>query len=249
MHDSRTAVASEIPQHPSIWRGKDLARTRVPGISTGFVSLDAELPGGGWPVSNLTEIMPAHEGIGELRFLSPALAALSQSGKYIAWINPPYLPYAPAITAARIILQKVLIVKTAGARETLWAAEQALRANACGAVLVWPGPTVDYAALRRLQMAAEGSHTISFIFRPVSAGMTASPAPLRLRLETSCGDLAVQILKRRGNPASRPVVLAARELLPLPTETGYARNTVPSLDRHSSAGTAGGALPPSSLHA
>ena len=249
MSDSPATVASHIFQHPSVWRGKDLARASTPGVPTGFPSLDAELPGGGWPVSSLTEVMPAHEGIGELRFLSPALAALSQTGKYLAWINPPYRPYAPALAAAGIALQKILIVKTPGPRETLWAAEQALRANACGAVLVWPGAHVDYTALRRLQIATEGSSTISFIFRPVAAVATASPAPLRLRLETSHGDLAVHILKRRGNPASHPVVLAARALLPLPTETVYARNATKSLDRDASPRTAGGTIPASSLHA
>ena len=249
MNDSRTAAASKLLQHPSIWRGKDLARTRTPGISTGFSSLDAELPGGGWPVSSLTEVMPAHEGIGELRFLSPALATLSQAGKYLAWIAPPYLPYAPALAAAQIDLQKILVVRTRSPLETLWAAEQALRANACGAVLVWPAPNADYATLRRLQIAAEGRSTVCFIFRPVAAETAASPAPLRLRLETVHGDLAVHILKRRGAPASTPIVLAAKALLPLPTETGYARNTIQSLDRNSLAGTAGGVIPASSLHA
>lgn len=248
MPESFSAAASSIFQHPSVWRGKDLARTRIPGVPTGFPSLDAELPGGGWPVSSLTEVMPAHEGIGELRFLSPALATLSKAGKYLTWINPPYRPYAPALAAAGIALQSILIVRTSGPRETLWAAEQALRANACGAVLIWPDAHVDYTALRRLQIAIEGSRTISFIFRPVTAVATASPAPLRLWLETSRGDLAVHILKRRGNPASHPVVLAAGALLPLPTETAYARNTAQSLDRHASAGTAGGAIPASRLH-
>ena len=50
-------------------------------------------------------------------------------------------------------------------------------------------------------------------------------------------------------PASTPIVLAAKALLPLPTETGYARNTIQSLDRNSLAGTAGGVIPASSLHA
>jgi len=46
-------------------------------VSSGFPELDAGLPGGGWPAGALTEILPAHEGIGELRLLGPALAGLS----------------------------------------------------------------------------------------------------------------------------------------------------------------------------
>jgi len=50
-----------------IWRGDSLNRAGTPTVACGFPELDAELPGGGWPAGALTEILPAHEGIGELR--------------------------------------------------------------------------------------------------------------------------------------------------------------------------------------
>ena len=49
--------------HPALWRGNELSRTVRPGVPTGFAALDQELPGGGWPQSALTEILPQHEGI------------------------------------------------------------------------------------------------------------------------------------------------------------------------------------------
>jgi hypothetical protein len=104
------SLAAGLDQHPGIWRGSELARTGCPGIASGFAALDAELPGGGWPCGALTEILPQHEGIGELRILGPALAQLAAQGKFIAWIAPPYLPYAPALAAAGIGLERVLIV-------------------------------------------------------------------------------------------------------------------------------------------
>ena len=85
--------------HPALWRGNELSRTAKPGVSTGFAALDQELPGGGWPQSALTEILPRHEGIGELHILGSALAALSKQSRMLAWIAPPYLPYAPALAA------------------------------------------------------------------------------------------------------------------------------------------------------
>src|SRR5258708_38997290 len=85
---------------PGIWRGDSLSLAGTPAIPCGFPGLDAELPGGGWPAGALTEILPAHEGIGELRLLGPALAGLSQLGLRLAWIAPPHLPYAPALAAA-----------------------------------------------------------------------------------------------------------------------------------------------------
>jgi hypothetical protein len=198
-----------LPQHPALWRGGELARTAAPGVATGFAALDRELPGGGWPVGSLAEIMPAHEGIGELRLLGPALAHLSQAGKPLFWIAPPHLPYAPALAAAGIALSQLAIVRTRTPQDTLWATEQALRANACGAVVAWPAAGVDYTALRRLQVAAEGSRALAFLFRPPRAARETSPAALRLLLDTERGGLAITIAKRRGAPLARPVVIPA----------------------------------------
>jgi hypothetical protein len=191
---------------PDIRRGGDLARVASASVSTGFPQLDAELPGGGWPTGSLAELLPSHAGIGELRILGPALAALARAGKRLAWIAPPYLPYAPALAAAGIDLAQVLIVRTRTARDALWAAEQALHAAACGAVLVWPAEA-KYLALRRLQLAAERSQAMTMLFRPPDTAKEPSPAVLRLALHTAAGGLAVRILKRRGAVCERPVIV------------------------------------------
>src|SRR3981081_1839618 len=111
---------------PDIWRGDSLSRAGTPAIPCGFPGLDAELPGGGWPAGALTEILPAHEGIGELRLLGPALAGLSKRGLRLVWIAPPHLPYAPALAAAGIDVANLVIVRTASRKETLWAGGPAL---------------------------------------------------------------------------------------------------------------------------
>lgn len=200
-------LAVELDRYPGIWRGSQLSRG-CPGIATGFAALDAELPGGGWPCAALTEILPQHEGIGELRILGPALAQLAAQGKFIAWIAPPYLPYAPALDAAGIALERVVIVKTAGDGDSLWATEQALRSAACGGVLAWPRE-IRFAQLRRLQLAAESGRCLAVLFRPTQAAREPSPAALRIALATSAGGLALSILKRRGAPLSRPIFLPA----------------------------------------
>jgi cell division inhibitor SulA len=202
-------AAREVPQHPALWRGGDLARMAVPGVATGFAALDAALPGGGWPVASLTELMPAHEGIGELRLLGPALAAISRDKRHLVWIAPPHLPYAPALVAAGIRTAQMVIVRTRSPREALWAAEQALRSNACGAVLAWPARDTDYTALRRLQVAAEGSRALAFLFRSPKVAAQPSPAVLRLVLDTDAGGLAITVAKRRGAPLAQPVRIAA----------------------------------------
>jgi hypothetical protein len=199
---------SSLLDRPDIWRGNTLSRGAAPGIPSGFGQLDAELPGGGWPVGALTEIFPVHEGIGELRLLAPALAAASARGAALAWIAPPYLPYAPALAAAGIDPARLIVVRAVSAKDTLWAIEQALRSNACGAVLAWP-QQAKYADLRRLQIAAEGGRAPAFLFRPAATAGDSSPAALRIGLETAHGGLAVRLFKRRGVPLSAPVLLPA----------------------------------------
>lgn len=237
------SLAAGLDQHSGIWRGSELARSVCPGIASGFAALDAELPGGGWPCGALTELLPQHEGIGELRILGPALAQLAAQGKFIAWIAPPYLPYAPALAAAGIALERVLIVKTTKDGDSLWAAEQALRSAACGGVLAWPRD-IRYTQLRRLQLAAEDGRCLAVLFRPTQAAREPSPAVLRIALATAAGGLALSILKRRGAPLSRPI------LLPALSAPQAAANSSPPLrfdahavDSPTSAATAAGSVP------
>ena len=225
---------------PDIWRGDSLNRAGTTTVSCGFPELDAELPGGGWPAGALTEILPAHEGIGELRLLGPALASLSRSGLPLVWVAPPHLPYAPALAAAGIDLARLLIVRTTSARETLWAAEQALRSNACGAVLAWPQET-KYAELRRLQIGAEGGRAPAFLFRSAKTAGESSPAALRIGLTAANGGLAVRVLKRRGVPLARPILL--------PAMPPAVRRKNHHVDRHPAAAAAARNFPARLVHA
>jgi hypothetical protein len=118
------------------------------------------------------------------------------SGGWIAWVSPPYRPYAPALAAWGIDVARMLVVQAAAATE--WAMDQALRAEACSAVLGWADPR-DPQALRRLQLAAEASRSLAVLYRPLQAGLTPSPAVLRLALLGSSSDgLQVRIVKSRG---------------------------------------------------
>lgn len=202
------SALAEILAHPAIWRGDHPVAVSSPSLPTGFSALDAALPGGGWPTAALIEILPQHEGIGELRILGHALSRLTDEGRFLVWIAPPYLPYAPALRSAGIDLARFILVKTRSPRETLWASEQALRSNACGAVLAWP-QAANYAELRRLQIAAEGSAVLAVLFRPPQVARETTPAPLRLALATAHGELAVRVLKRRGSPLVNPILLSS----------------------------------------
>lgn len=210
----KTAL-SEIMQHGAVWRGDHLAQTEQPGLSSGFAVLDHALPGQGWPVGALTEILHAAAGIGELALMLPAIAAQTRQGNGVVLINPPYWLYAPAWIAQGVVLEHCLVVRPTQAPDVLWAAEQSLRAGACGLVVVWPEvgrQHVTYHQLRRLQAAADTGHTAGLVLRAAQAATTASPAPLRLRLSATDAGLAVHILKRRGAPLAAPLLLPVQTL-------------------------------------
>jgi len=198
----------QVLQHPRVWRGNSLAGG-MPVVPTGFHDLDAALPGGGWPCGGLTELLAPARGIGELGLLMPALARLTCAGKRVVWLAPPHLPYAPALAAAGIDLPHLALVRAAGRRDALWAAEQALRAGSCHALLAWL-PSPGYGHLRRLAVAAEAGHAFLALFRTPEAASGSSPACLRLALEPAEAGLRVHVLKRRGAPLAAPLLLPVK---------------------------------------
>jgi hypothetical protein len=199
-----------VLRHPGIWRGDQRAQAATDALPTGFAELDELLPGGGWPRGALTEILAEREGIGELHLLMPTLARLSRESGWLAWVAPPHVPYAPALAAAGLGLKRLLVAQAQSADDAWWAAEQALRSGACDAVLAWLR-TPDERRMRRLQLAAETGRAWGVLFRPARAAQERSPAALRLRLESVANGLAVHILKRRGGPVGRPVLLDWRQ--------------------------------------
>jgi hypothetical protein len=195
-----------VLQHPGIWRGDQLAQTDEDTLPTGFVELDEQLPGGGWARGALTEILLEREGIGELRLLLPALARVSAQSTWQAWVSPPHIPYAPALSIAGINLKQLLVAKPQTPADAWWTAEQALRSGACNAVLAWLS-SPDEKRMRRLQLGAETGKAWGVLFRSASAAQERSTAALRLRLEATANGLAVHILKRRGGQVSKPVLV------------------------------------------
>lgn len=191
--------------HPGIWRGGDRARAAVPGIPTGFAELDRLLPGSGWPVGALTEILVEHHGVGELQLLMPAAAHLTASGRWLALVSPPCIPYAPAFAARGIRLEWLLMIRAASTSDSLWACEQVLRASCSGIALLWLDRVHDH-ALRRLQLAAEDGNTTLILFRS-ACNATATMAALRLHVGRAQNRTAIRILKRRGGKLSSPLML------------------------------------------
>ena len=98
-----------------VWKLKDAsaAPTR-PVWSTGKSSLDARLPGGGWPTASLIEVLLDDTGLGEVQLFLPALVESQRrigDVPWLVWIAPPHEPYAPALAQQGIELTRLLVVR------------------------------------------------------------------------------------------------------------------------------------------
>lgn len=196
-----TLDIAALARHPLLWRGKQTAH-HVATLASGHAALDRVLPGHGWPLGAITELIHGTPGCGELSLVMPALARLhhtnsGQAQSRIIMLDPPWIPYPPALHERGLALDKVLLIRTQNRSESLWACEQVLRGMPGGAVLAWP-ENISFSELRRLQLAAEKGQKVVFLFRHANAANHSSPAALRLQLTADDGDLQVRVLKCRG---------------------------------------------------
>lgn len=209
-------------QLPGVWLGNQLcdAMASVSAQATqptGHAALDAQLPGGGWPVGALTEVLQPEPSRHAWQLLQPALAqATAMRPGAVVLVAPPFEPFAPALQAAGLPPQRLCKVQPgptqAGSTATtaLWATEQALRCRDVLAVVAWL-PQALPEQLRRLHLAAAHMGQLLWVLRPAHARQQASPAPLRLWVQGDVGAplaMQVQVLKRRGPPLAQPVVLS-----------------------------------------
>ena len=191
---------------PKLWRGHEQAQIRTE--PTGFAELDRVLPGGGWPIGAVSEVLHAQPGVGELSLALPLLARLTQAQRKVALLAPPCLPYAPRFAVSGVQLEHLIVVNPDSAQNALWSAEQLLRAGA-GSVLMWIAQA-ETQSLRRLQLAAESGDGCVLIYRPERFAAEATPSALRLRVWREPGATCVDVLKCRGmKPASVSLRAAA----------------------------------------
>ncbi len=204
------SLLNDLTQSGRLWSASDWRMARIHAAPSGYAALDAELPGGGWPLGAVTEILYARPGQGELRLLLPYLAALSQEDRrWQAWFNPPYRPHAPGLAHWGLDLSRLLLCQAPRQDDLLWSLERCLSTGGCQAVIAWVD-RLDNAHMRRLQLAAESNRLPVFLLRPERWCDRASIAALRLQVRAEQADqVQLHILKRRaGWPLSNlPVTI------------------------------------------
>lgn len=181
-----------LKTQPAVWRGRDRYSVES-SIPTGFAALDNALPAHGWGIGGVTELLLEQHGIGELSLLLPALryvvgganstasqlSAGSHNTGWAALVNPPYIPYAPALGNAGIALDRLLIINSGDDINTLWSTEQLLRSGLFGAVVAWVHKS-SAQRQRRLQLAAESGGSWAAVYRPLHAQQEHSPVSTRI---------------------------------------------------------------------
>lgn len=252
---ARTSVDSLHDIHVDVWHAHALASSALQVQATGDAALDAQLPGGGWPVGALTEILQPAGVHCEWRLLLPALVQCGRGP--VVLVAPPHVPFAPALATQGLAAQRLLSVVAQPASARLWACEQALRCADVNAVLAWL-PQARSDQLRRLQMAAAEYSKLLFVMRPLALQAEASPAALRLQIQPmpqhqhqhleglvsqntghsvprapqALDALQIHVLKRRGPPLDQPLHLqacSARMLVQLASSQGHALDRTAAL--------------------
>lgn len=210
-----------------VWSAAQLAAHPGQVVASGYAALDAQLPGGGWPLGSLTELLQTQPGAGEWGLVLPALAA-TPTPRCVVLVGAPHVPLGAALRSRGLESQRLLWVHTEAPAARAWACEQALRCADVAAVLAWL-PQVRADVLRRLHLAAQEHAKLLWVLRPAQAQHEASPAALRLLLEGG----AVHVLKRRGPPLAGPIALplqapAVLQLLEVTRQRAQRRRSPPS---------------------
>lgn len=199
-----TCLQNPLPALPAgvaaaLWRGSELGGAAGEVLPSGFDALDAELPGGGWPLRSLTELLCAQPGVLEWRLLGAALGRIAAAGRSVVLVGPPRHPHLPGLRHAGLDERRLVWIAAEAPSERLWCTEQLIKSAACGAVVAWL-PQARPEQVRRLQVCAQSCEGPVFLCRPLAARHEPSAAPLRVLAGFGLDwELQVQLVKRRGS--------------------------------------------------
>lgn len=211
MHTVNDIDLRRIPEHvrTALWTGHSLGSPQTLNMPTGYPSLDAQLPGAGWPSQTLIEILPTLHCWHHTQLLRHAAQMMIKQGGSLLLITRHLKPYLPAWHQDGIPADRIILIQTRTEAESLWSIEKALQAKSLTMVVGW----LSHARpdqLRRLHIHAQQHPGLLFAIRPFAAKHEPSASPLRIAIDRSPSslDMEVQILKRRGAPFGGVVQLS-----------------------------------------
>lgn len=183
-----------------------LAKRPAAVIPTGITALDELLPGGGWPINGVVEIMVPDENANGIALLLPTLAQFSWQDRWLALVAPPYLARMRVFTHSGMQAAQVMQVNPHPGRSGLWTVESMLRSGQCRMILAWPGCDTELMD-KRLQKAATLGRTLAVLFRVEGQTRTTSQVDVRLKLAVNEAGRAVYLVDNQGEMLSGAAVL------------------------------------------
>ena len=185
-----------LRKNPHIWLGDEAHPEGVTGSPTGYPSLDAILPGGGWPKNALVEVITPHWNTTEMQLLLPHMKKVTEQQQWVLLVLPPFMSDMSVLINAGIDMNYVMIIDAdtpyLDAVENI---EKSLQSQNCSLVLMWlnhlPNPI-----MRRFQLAAHSGKTSGIIFRHYKTGNF--PSALQIQLKHFQHGVHAHIIKARG---------------------------------------------------
>lgn len=164
-------------------------------VSTRIAALDELLPDRGLLRGSLSEWIDSENG-GGATSLAMRLALQAQRDGPVVVVDLEQTVYAPALQAAGVCLDNVILVRPSSRKDALWAVEQSLGCPGIGAVIY----RVDHlktAEFRRLQLAAESSTVIGILIRPPDARTQSGWSDVRLLVTPAPAPSSSKLFQRR----------------------------------------------------
>lgn len=176
-------------------------------LSTGLAALDA-LIGGGLPQSAISELVgPGTSGRTALSLA--VVAAASQRGEVVAWIDPADALDPLSVRAAGVCLERLLWIRPVGRdvlKQSLQAADLVLDAGGFTVLVLDLAGTRARAMMQRpawwIRLTRRLESTRTVLLTLSAHGVTGSAAALRLmcRRVGKSYDIDVKVLRMRGGP-------------------------------------------------
>ena len=161
-------------------------------FSTGLAALDDLLPNRALARGALHEILwdaPRHP---RPLFFAACLARVSSmKDSPVVWCDPRHELYPPALAAAGIPLDQLLLLRPKTADDEIWALAECLACKGVAATIAQP-PPLSRVQARRLQLAAERGGGVGLLLRPHDASATHHAATTRWLVEPARGERTVQ---------------------------------------------------------
>jgi cell division inhibitor SulA/protein ImuA len=146
----------------------------------------------------LVEITVPDEHTDAISLLLPALLRLSQQGRWLAMVTPPYQPRVRVLTATGMDTSSVLQVNPHPGRSGLWTVESLMRSGNCSIVMAWTSCATELME-KKLKKAASVGKTLAVLFRLEGMSSHTSIADVRLKLEAGGAEQVVYLLDSQGN--------------------------------------------------